>query len=110
MKVTFNNDRGARSLADLAPGESALVRAIDLEPDEAAWLRAVGIDEGTHVTLLRRAALGGPLHVRTGSGGEFALHRALARTIGVEGAERAERAPASSPERVRGEATPEPAS
>jgi Fe2+ transport system protein FeoA len=33
---------------------------------------------------LRRAVLGGPIHVRTGSGGEFAVARELASKIVVE--------------------------
>ena len=47
----------------------------------AGWLRAVGIGERERVTVLRRAAFGGPIHVRTSSGGEFALHRALAASV-----------------------------
>lgn len=57
------------------------VVSLALEDDLVAWLRAVGIAEGERVIVLRRAAFGGPLHVRTSSGGEFALHRSLARSI-----------------------------
>jgi ferrous iron transport protein A len=59
------------------------VVSLDLEPDLVAWLRAVGIAEGEHVVVLRRAAFGGPLHIRTSSGGEFALHRSLAHAIHI---------------------------
>ena len=63
-------------------GASALVTGFEaLEAELAEWLRAVGIAEGEEVMVLRRGAFGGPLHVRTGSGGEFALHRSLARSI-----------------------------
>lgn len=48
------------------------------------WLRAVGIFEGEEVVVLRRAAFGGPLHLRTGSGGEFALDRTLASSIEID--------------------------
>jgi len=69
------------SLASLARGDSGCVVKIDLEPEMSAWLRAVGVSEGERVTVLRRAAFGGPIHVRTGAGGEFALHRALALSV-----------------------------
>jgi ferrous iron transport protein A len=69
------------SLAALAVGRSACVVRLALEDDLAAWLRAVGVAEGERLTVLRRAAFGGPIHVRTASGGEFALNRALARSI-----------------------------
>ncbi len=60
------------------------VSKIRLGEEEAAWVRAVGIFEGETVEVLRAAIFGGPLHVRTGSGGEFALDRALAAAIDVE--------------------------
>lgn len=60
------------------------VAKISLGDEEAAWVRAVGIFEGETVEVLRAAIFGGPLHVRTGSGGEFALDRALAAAIDVE--------------------------
>ena len=74
----------ALALADLSIGAAARVVGIALEPREADWLRAVGLFEGTHVTLLRRAPLGGPLHLRTLSGAEFAVDRLLARAVSVE--------------------------
>ena len=67
------------SLAAL--GTDVSVVALALEEDLAAWLRAVGIGEGEKLVVLRRAAFGGPIHVRTASGGEFALNRSLARSI-----------------------------
>jgi ferrous iron transport protein A len=74
----------ALMLADLPVANSAVVRAVTLEPGEIDWLHAIGIGVGQRVTVLRRGALGGPLHVRTDSGGEFAIDRALARAIAVE--------------------------
>ncbi len=65
---------------------SARVDAVRLDADVSAWLAAVGIAKGENVVVLRRAAFGGPIHVRTGSGGEFAVARALARAITVDGA------------------------
>jgi ferrous iron transport protein A len=71
-------------LSSLSPGDTACVVELALEPEMAAWLRAVGIRERENVTVLRRAAFGGPIHVRTSSGGEFALHRALAASVLTE--------------------------
>jgi ferrous iron transport protein A len=72
---------GDLPLSEVAIGGTAVVLTIAIEDDVAAWLRAVGISEGERVTVLRSAAFGGPIHVRTGSGGEFALHRALAASV-----------------------------
>jgi ferrous iron transport protein A len=74
-------DAPPSELSGIAIGATAHVVELALEADMAAWLRAVGICEGERVTVLRRAAFGGPIHVRTSSGGEFALHRALARSV-----------------------------
>ncbi len=68
-------------LASMPVGACARVLQLSLDTDLAAWLRAVGVAEGERLTVLRRAAFGGPVHVRTASGGEFALNRALARAI-----------------------------
>jgi|SRR5580704_9463164 ferrous iron transport protein A len=70
-------------LASVRPSESVRVVAVSQDADVAAWLRAVGLSEGAHVTVLRRAPFGGPIHIRTSDGGEFALHRDLARSVGV---------------------------
>src|SRR5580692_655285 len=68
-------------LSAVAIGDTAEVVELALEADLAGWLRAVGIGEGERLTVLRRAAFGGPIHVRTSSGGEFALHRSLAASV-----------------------------
>jgi ferrous iron transport protein A len=62
------------------------VRIVRLAQDDAhaAWLRAVGMHEGAEVTVLRRAPFGGPIHLRSADGGEFAIHRDLASCIEVE--------------------------
>jgi ferrous iron transport protein A len=73
------------SLADATVGKPVRIAHVDLDADVAAWLAAVGLSEGEELVVLRRAALGGPLHVRTTSGGEFAVARELASHIGVEG-------------------------
>jgi ferrous iron transport protein A len=69
------------SLAAIPPGGAVLVTAVILEADLAAWVRAVGIREGERLVVLRRAAFGGPIHVRTQAGGEFALARSVARAV-----------------------------
>jgi ferrous iron transport protein A len=74
-------EAGERGLSSVAVGDTVEVVALRLEADLAGWLRAVGICEGDRVTVLRRAVFGGPIHVRMSSGGEFALHRALAASV-----------------------------
>src|SRR5689334_12559514 len=69
------------SLATMAPGADVRVVSIVLESDMAAYVGAVGIREGDRLVVLRHAAFGGPVHVRTRAGGEFALARSLAAAI-----------------------------
>jgi ferrous iron transport protein A len=71
------------SLAEAVTGLCVRIIAVNLEGEAAAWLAAVGLHEGEELVVLRRAALGGPLHVRTGGGGEFAVAREVAQRIGV---------------------------
>jgi ferrous iron transport protein A len=70
-------------LSELTVGKKALVTALNLDPREVDWLRAVGLFEGARIRVLRRAPFGGPLHLRTASGAEFAVDRQLARRVGV---------------------------
>lgn len=72
-----------RSLAEAVNGRRLRITSVDLEGEAAAWLGAVGLHEGQELVVLRRAALGGPLHVRTGDGGEFAVAREVAQRIVV---------------------------
>jgi ferrous iron transport protein A len=72
------------SLASASLGEPIRIANVDLDGDAAAWLAAVGLHDGEELVVLRRAVLGGPIHVRTGSGGEFAVARELASKIVVE--------------------------
>jgi ferrous iron transport protein A len=71
-------------LADAVIGRRVAIATLDLDREDAAWLAAVGLHEGEVVIVLRRAVLGGPLHVRTSAGGEFAVDRDLARRILVK--------------------------
>ena len=70
-------------LSDAETHRRVSIEGIELEGEAAAWLAAVGLHEGEELTVLRRAALGGPLHVRTSSGGEFAVAREVAAHIRV---------------------------
>jgi ferrous iron transport protein A len=70
-------------LAHAAIGARLRIVEARLEATDAAWLAAVGLAEGDEVVVLRRAALGGPLHLRTVSGGEFAVARELALHLDV---------------------------
>ena len=78
------SDTSAASLASVAIGARVRIACARLDADVAAWLAAVGLHEGEEIVVLRRAAFGGPLHVRTSSGGEFALARELAALLEVE--------------------------
>jgi ferrous iron transport protein A len=71
------------SLSGAREGELVRIVALGLEGEVASWLAAVGLHEGESIVVLRRAVFGGPIHVRTGSGGEFAVARELASRITV---------------------------
>jgi ferrous iron transport protein A len=70
-----------KTLEAASPGKVVRVVALRLEEDLRAWIAAVGIGVGERLTILRRGAFGGPIHVRTAAGGEFALEVSLARSI-----------------------------
>lgn len=72
------------SLAAIAPGDACAVLAVELEQDLARWLSGLGISRGDRVIVLRRAPFGGPIHLRTHTGGEFAVARSLALRIHVD--------------------------
>ncbi|MBM4378590.1 MAG: ferrous iron transport protein A [Deltaproteobacteria bacterium] len=74
----------APSLDTFKPGDAGTIVAIEVEPAEAGLIRAMGLEEGESVSLLRTGMGGDPLHVRLGSGGEFALARPLARMVRVQ--------------------------
>ncbi len=74
---------GPEVLASARIGQRVRIVSIDLDPDLAAWIHAVGISPGEELEVLRRGALGGPLHVRTSSGGEFAVAREIAARLEV---------------------------
>ncbi len=57
---------------------------IDLDGEAAGWLEAVGLHPGEELQVLRCAAFGGPVHVRTESGGEFAVGREIAACMALD--------------------------
>ena len=61
----------------------ATIAALNLSDREATWLRAVGLSEGCLVTVLRKAPLSGPLHVRVAEHTELAIDRELALHVEV---------------------------
>jgi len=76
-----------RTITALAPGETALIAAIDragLAPETAQRLCELGFDEGVDVEILHRAPFGGdPIAVRVGNM-VVALRRDMASLIEVE--------------------------
>jgi ferrous iron transport protein A len=55
------------TLEKLANGESGSVMAINVDGDLKKRFFALGLKEGSHVRVLRRARFGGPLHLRVGT-------------------------------------------
>jgi len=55
------------TLERLANGESGSVMAINVEGDLKKRFFALGLKEGSHVRVLRRAKFGGPMHLRVGT-------------------------------------------
>ena len=76
----------ARSLSDVTTGETVRIHLVDLPADTAAWLAAVGLERGEEVTVLRKAILGGPFHLRLARGGELTVARDVAMRVAVEDA------------------------
>ncbi len=73
------------SLGSLPSGASGVIASLELPPVDRAWIDAMGLSPGREVTVLRRALLGGPLHVRLDTGAEFAIDAELARRVVLAG-------------------------
>ena len=71
-----------RRLADLAPGQSAVIAALALPPDTAEPLMDLGLVTGSQVLAVRRAPGGDPVVYRV-DGAEIALRRETTRHISV---------------------------
>jgi ferrous iron transport protein A len=76
--------RGTRSLGEVATGETVTIQKVDLPAETVGWLAAVGLERGEEITVLRKAILGGPLHLRLARGGELAVARDVALRVVVE--------------------------
>lgn len=57
----------ALNLASLPCGQSACIEGMTIESELHARLSALGLRRGKWVSVVRRAVLGGPLHVRVGT-------------------------------------------
>jgi Fe2+ transport system protein FeoA len=73
----------ATSLAELKPGQSARITALEGQGPLVQRLYEMGLLEGTKVTLVRRAPLGDPLEIRV-LGYGLSLRKAEAAWIKVE--------------------------
>ena len=70
------------TLASLTTGEEANILNLNVSPELKNRLNALGIQSGKQIKVVRRGALGGPIHVRV-STTEFVLRRAEADLICV---------------------------
>ncbi len=68
-------------LGDVPNGRALRLEAMDVDDGVRASLDAMGLAIGDVAVVLRRAAFGGPLHVRTSCGAEFAVCRTVASSI-----------------------------
>jgi ferrous iron transport protein A len=77
----MTDSKPARTLLDIPLQCPSTIAQVNVESD---WLAAVGIEAGERVIVLRKAPFGGPLHIRTETGGEFAIGRPLGDSILME--------------------------
>lgn len=87
LNTTFNSMNPATrmtasiNLSDVPNGGAMRLEGMDVDADVFASLDAMGLAVGDVATVIRRAAFGGPLHVRTSCGAEFAVSRSVASSI-----------------------------
>jgi ferrous iron transport protein A len=55
------------TLEKLSRGDSGSVMAINVEGELKKRFFALGLKEGTHIQVLRKAKFGGPMHLRVGT-------------------------------------------
>ena len=70
------------NLDSLPCGQHAYIKGVDLDSELRNRLTALGLEAGKVIQVLRRARLGGPLHVRVGTT-EIILRRLEAAGIRV---------------------------
>lgn len=68
------------TLEQLLPGKSARIASIGGEPNLRARMLALGLRSGREVAVIRRARMGGPLHIRIGTT-DLMMRRSEARLI-----------------------------
>lgn len=72
------------SLADLEPGERAVIRRVkDQDPEHLRYLRKLGLVPNAQVELIEHAPFNGPVRVRVGSREQTVAHP-IAKQIGVD--------------------------
>jgi len=75
--------RSLRSVADLDPGDTAVVtRVPDADPALLRYLAEIALVPGAPLELTQSAPFGGPVTVKTGNG-EHAIARELAASVGI---------------------------
>lgn len=72
----------ASNLDCLPCGRYAFIKGVEVDGDLRSRLSALGLEPGKQVQVLRRASLGGPLHVRVGTT-EILLRRNEAASIQI---------------------------
>jgi ferrous iron transport protein A len=72
----------ANTLERLPCGQYAYIKGVDVQGDLRTRLTALGLETGKEIQVLRRASLGGPLHVRVGTT-EIILRRNEAASIQI---------------------------
>ena len=72
-----------RTLADLQPGEKAVVHSLSGDPEASARLMEMGLLPGTEIKVVRFAPLGDPIEIEV-RGYHFSLRREEAAFITLE--------------------------
>jgi ferrous iron transport protein A len=69
-------------LNSLAPGASAIITSLEVDEHLHRRLKALGFQTGEKISIIRKAWLSGPLHVRIGNT-ELVVRRNDARAIKI---------------------------
>lgn len=79
MRITLKMNPD--TLGALPAGGRGVIASLEFPAQERAWVDALGLSPGRSVTVLRRGAFRGPLHVRVDSGAELAVDAELASHV-----------------------------
>lgn len=71
------------TILDLKQGESAKILSMAINPLAHARYAAMGLKIGATVSFIRRAAFGGPIHIRIGLT-DLAVSRKVAQHIKID--------------------------